>query len=165
MAPRGVKPKPTTLKLIAGNRGKRPIHPEVEPQFADEDTPEAPAYLSPIAQHEWNILVDELRRTGVLKKADRFIFGAYCQSLAISIEADLALAEERKRCAETGQPFLTIVTANGSVMQNPLIGIANVARRDAARYAVELGLTPSARTRVKVNPPAKAESKAAKYLA
>ena len=36
-------------------------------------------------------------------------------------------------------------TQAGNVIQNPAIGIANVARRDMLRLAAEFGLTPSAR--------------------
>ena len=40
---------------------------------------------------------------------------------------------------------LMLKTQAGNVVQNPAIGIANVARRDMPRLAAEFGLTPSAR--------------------
>ena len=44
-------------------------------------------------------------------------------------------------------------TASGNAIANPLVGAANKAMRDVIRYATELGLTPSARTRVAVETP------------
>jgi phage terminase small subunit len=41
-----------------------------------------------------------------------------------------------------------IKTKSGNVIQNPLVGTANKAMSDMARYAAELGMTPTARARV-----------------
>jgi P27 family predicted phage terminase small subunit len=48
----------------------------------------------------------------------------------------------------TGRSALLVKTANGTAVQNPLIGIANKAAADMVRYASEFGMTPSARSRV-----------------
>jgi len=42
----------------------------------------------------------------------------------------------------------TVETSNHNTIQAPLVGIANTAMRDCMRYAIELGLSPSSRTRV-----------------
>lgn len=44
---------------------------------------------------------------------------------------------------------LVIRTKNGNLIQNPIVGIANKAWAETVRYAIELGMTPSARTRLK----------------
>ncbi|MBT6386690.1 MAG: phage terminase small subunit P27 family, partial [Alphaproteobacteria bacterium] len=55
---RGRKPKPTHLKAITGNPGKRPLNrDEPRPEIA---VPECPPELSPAAQREWQRLVGEL---------------------------------------------------------------------------------------------------------
>lgn len=157
---RGPKPIPNVIKLATGNRGRRPVPLDEEPEFSPADT-SVPEYLSPVAREEWGKLVHELARTGVLKTTDRFILSAFCQSMGVLIETETEINRQREL---DGPAYLTVTTANGAVMQNPLIGIANVARRDAARYAAELGLTPSSRARLKVNNPTNKESAAQKYL-
>ena len=42
---------------------------------------------------------------------------------------------------------LTLSTSNGNLVQNPMVGTANTAMRDAMKYAAEYGLTPSSRMR------------------
>jgi len=60
---------------------------------------------------------------------------------------------------------LMIKTTSGNAIQNPLVGIANKAKADMVRYAVEFGMTPSARSRVTANPEEHGkENKAASYL-
>lgn len=43
---------------------------------------------------------------------------------------------------------LMIKTSNGNAMENPLVGTAHKATADMMRYAAELGMTPSAGTRI-----------------
>ena len=51
MAGKGPKPKPTALKLVEGNRGKRKLTPELEPQFKVGGTT-PPVFLSATAKAE-----------------------------------------------------------------------------------------------------------------
>src|SRR5574340_896607 len=48
-------------------------------------------------------------------------------------------------------------TMNGNVIQHTLVGTANKAMQDMVRYAVEFGMTPSARSRVNASPDGKEE--------
>ena len=50
----GVRPKPTVLKVLNGNPGKRPLN-ENEPQFSKK-IPDCPKYIQDdgIAYAEWN---------------------------------------------------------------------------------------------------------------
>lgn len=54
---------------------------------------------------------------------------------------------------EDGADGLLTKTAQGNVIQNPLIGIANKAKRDMMAYAEQFGMIPSARSRVSAPPP------------
>src|SRR6185312_15912505 len=55
---RGRRPKPTRLKVLTGNPGKRPLNAaELRPEPA---IPECPAELSPVAHRERDRLVGEL---------------------------------------------------------------------------------------------------------
>jgi P27 family predicted phage terminase small subunit len=60
---------------------------------------------------------------------------------------------------------LLIKTANGTAIQNPLVGIANKAMADMMRYAAEFGMSPSARSRIEATPPIGSDrDPAAKYF-
>lgn len=85
MSVRGQKPKPTALKLVAGNPGKRPVN-VLEPQFSACAT-DAPAWLSEGARVHWDRLAPMLSKSGVLKESDRDLLATYCETFAAYIEA------------------------------------------------------------------------------
>lgn len=64
MATRGRKPKPTALKILEGNPGKRPIN-ENEP-IPPKGTVKCPTWLEPEAKKEWKRLAPSLEAMGVL---------------------------------------------------------------------------------------------------
>src|SRR4030088_1854931 len=75
---RGRKPKPTVLKLLDGNPGKRPLN-DREPASIP-GIPDMPEDLDDEAQAEWNRIVPELREMGLLCRADRAALTGYCTS-------------------------------------------------------------------------------------
>lgn len=141
---KGRKPRPTFLKIIEGNPGKREIH-GTEPLPA-RDLPEPPDWLTEEARLEWAHSSEELYRIGLLSRIDRTVFAAYCQCCGRGAMAERAISEMAKHDLLT--QGLMIRTTNGNAIQNPLVGIANKAWSDAARYAAEFGMTPSARARL-----------------
>jgi phage terminase small subunit len=62
---RGRKPKPTRLKLVAGNPGKRPLKPR-EPK-PEVKVPICPAHLCPAAKAVWKRLTRELFVLGLAR--------------------------------------------------------------------------------------------------
>jgi len=64
----GRKPKPTSLKLLAGNPGKRKIN-DSEPHF-DLSQPSPPPFLSDDAKVEWGRMSGLLYDAGVMTEAD-----------------------------------------------------------------------------------------------
>jgi len=142
---RGRKPKPTHLKLVSGNPGRRPIS-HAEPKY-ELSIPSPPRELSDDAKVEWGRVAERLYRAGTLSEIDRGALAAYCSSYGRWIQAERTLA----RLAETDKATggLLIKTSNGNAIQNPLVGIANKAAADMVRYAAEFGMTPSARSRIK----------------
>ena len=88
---RGRKPKPTALKLIDGNPGKRPIVGH-EPR-PPASRPTCPAHLSASAKAEWKRLAGALNRIGLLTQVDRAALAAYCQAYGRWVEAEKKLAE------------------------------------------------------------------------
>jgi P27 family predicted phage terminase small subunit len=134
---RGRKPKPARLKLIDGNPGKRPIGREPQPPASQ---PTCPAHLSPTAKAEWKRLARMLNQIGVLTQADRAVLAAYCQAYGRWVEAERKLKET--------PPLLK--TPAGYVQQSPWLSIANKQIELMTRLMAEIGLTPSARSRLAV---------------
>jgi P27 family predicted phage terminase small subunit len=135
---RGRKPTPTELKLRRGNPSRRPVnlhepkHPTIDPAVPDE-------LMHPKARAEWERIISTLS-TGHITTPDRAVLIAYCMKWAQwqTYEAELA----------ADKPI--ILAPSGYPVPNPLVGMANQAYQLMFRAAVELGLTPSARTRVVV---------------
>jgi P27 family predicted phage terminase small subunit len=138
---RGRKPTPTRVKLLHGNPGHRPINGR-EPQ-PPSSQPSCPAHLSATAKAEWKRLAGTLNRIGILTQVDRAALAAYCQAWGRWVEAE-------KKLAET--PIL-LKTPAGYVQPSPWLTIANKQLELMAKYMAELGLTPSARSRLAIQVP------------
>ena len=76
----GRKPKPTALKKLEGNPGKRKLNTK-EPVPA-KGMPDCPKWLLPEAKEEWKRLCKKLSEMDVLTltEIDMAAFAAYCQS-------------------------------------------------------------------------------------
>lgn len=155
----GPKPKPTHLKLIQGNPGRRPLN-NAEPKPIRQQ-PQPPAELNDDAKIEWARVSEELYRLGLLTGIDRAALSAYCQAYGRWITAERSLAEMAIR--DPQMRGLLIKTKSNNVIQNPLVGVANRAMSDMMHYAVEFGMTPSARSRIRAEG-IRDEDPAEKYL-
>lgn len=80
MAVRGQRPKPTALRLLNGNAGKRPVNAQ-EPQLP-ACTAEPPDWLSEDARAHWLRLAPMLAAAGVLKASDADLLATYCETYA-----------------------------------------------------------------------------------
>ena len=127
---RGRKPTPTSLKILQGNPGKRPIRGR-EPQ-PPRSQPTCPAHLSPTAKAEWKRLAQSLNKIGTLTQVDRAALAAYCQSYGRWVEAERKLAET--------PPLLK--TPAGYVQASPWLAISSKQLELMAKFMAELGLTP-----------------------
>lgn len=78
---RGGRPKPTRLKLLTGNPGKRPFNMN-EPKL-DAEITECPSALGPIAQKEWQRLSVDLNKLRILSQLDRAALAAYCGAYSL----------------------------------------------------------------------------------
>lgn len=144
---RGRKPKPTALKLVTGNPGKRAL-PEHEAKIPLAE-PTAPEFLNDDAKIEWTRVCAMLYRAGLMTELDRAALAAYCQAYGVWAQVERAVGKLQAGGELNG---LLMKTTNGNVIQHALLGIANKARSDVVRYAAEFGMTPSARSRVQANP-------------
>jgi P27 family predicted phage terminase small subunit len=135
---RGRKPLPTSLKQLRGNPGKRPINGQ-EPRPKTERT-SCPAELCPLAKKEWRRIVPILEELQLIGKIDRAAIAGYCQSYGRWMEAEQKISETS----------LVIKTKSGNVIESPYYSIAKRERELMHKFLVEFGMTPSARTRLKV---------------
>jgi len=132
----GRKPKPTAMKKLEGNPGKRKLNTK-EP-MPGKGMPDCPSWLLPLAKEEWERLCEKLSQMGVLTEVDRAAFAAYCQSYARWKEAQDHINSEGA----------TYETENGMQRPNPWVAICNTEQRLMMQAASEFGLTPSARSRI-----------------
>jgi P27 family predicted phage terminase small subunit len=139
---KGRKPKPTHLKLLAGNPGHRPLN-EAEPK-PKGDLAEAPAWMTDAQRAIWAEAISHAP-PGLLKKLDGSVFTAWVVALDFHRQATIA-------CAVRG---LMTTTREGEAKQNPLLAVVNRQAVILVKCASELGFTPVARTRIAVgdNPP------------
>src|SRR5690242_8718143 len=100
---RGRKPVPTTLALVRGNPGRRPINTNA-PAPATEPTYTPPDWLQPLAREEWLRLEPELRRLRLLTVADLPAFAAYCSEFGSFREAESTLAKGPAGVTAKGKP-------------------------------------------------------------
>lgn len=134
MGNRGPQPKPTRLKLLAG---------ETRPSVINyaEPIPEGGALTPPPEMREearrfWEQVVTALGRTGVLTSADKHVLRLYAEAMARYVEAEEMLSK-------TGP---LIKGRDGNLVKNPLHQIVRDNADAVKKYARELGLTPAART-------------------
>ena len=134
---RGRKPKPTALKLIEGNRGKRRLN-ESEPK-PPPGAPDCPEWLHPEAAMEWSRVVPALDLLGLLTKVDQVALAVYCQAWARYVEAEQAITSGG-----------SVIEGRYGIRPSPYVSISNRAVATMRAYCTEFGLTPSSRGRMSI---------------
>ncbi len=133
---RGRRPKPTRLKYLTGNPGKRPLNP-YEPR-PEASVPECPPELGPAARREWDRLVGDLAKLNMLTNLDRAALAAYCGAYALWADA-----------TEQIQKYGSMIKSpTGYPVQSPYIAIANRQAEIMLRISSEFGFTPASRSRI-----------------
>lgn len=140
MAARGRKPKPSRLRQLQGNPGKRAIKDEPKPKAL---APTRPGWLLPEAKREWTRVVAELKRLEMLTLVDRAALAGYCQAYARAVEAERVVTEEGT----------TYKTPTGQLKPRPEVAIALREWQAVRMFCEQFGLTPSSRTRLGTRKP------------
>lgn len=128
---RGRKPKPTRLKLLNGNPGKRPVN-RSEPAPSGS-VGACPTWLSAEAKREWQRILPELERLGLATLVDRAALAAYCQAWAEFEMATKQLTREGR--VRLGKP-------------HPAVARQKAALQAIRSFGSEFGLTPASRSRI-----------------
>ena len=136
---KGRKPKPTLMRELEGNPGKRPIN-DREPR-APAGIPDCPDFLDDEAKAEWFRIVPVLMEMGLLSRADRSALAAYCMAYSRWVRAEGLVRKfgEIVKSPEKGFP-----------MKSPYLTVADQALETMRKLMVEFGLTPSSRSRIRV---------------
>jgi len=135
---KGRKPKPTHLKLVAGNPGKRRLN-ENEPH-PEGELSDPPEWLTPEQKEGWRYAIEHAP-PGLLKRLDR-------SALTVWVVAEDLHRQATQAVARFG--LITRSPKQGEPMQNPYLPIINKQAQIMMKAAAELGFTPSSRSRVSV---------------
>jgi len=137
---RGRKPKPTNLRVLQGNPGRRPFRAgEAKPAAK---APSCPEHLDTAACKEWDRLAPQLERLGLLTELDRALLAGYCAAWSLWVHARSQLGLV---LADPDGPF--DISESGYQQPSPWFAIARRAAKEMQVFAVEFGLSPSSRTR------------------
>lgn len=143
---RGTKPKPTKLKMLQGNPGKRPLN-ENEPK-PEKSLPTPPGFLSDKAKEEWERVATPLYKLGLLTELDRTVLAGYCQLYSRWEAIEDALAEDELVMYRHTVDGAGIEHAEKK--QNPLVIMARQTLKEIRMFCAEFGMTVSSRSRMVV---------------
>jgi P27 family predicted phage terminase small subunit len=138
---RGRKPHPDNIVRLRGNPSQHRRNPSVQ---VPATLLQCPKHLHGEAREEWKRLAPKLYAAGLLTELDTTALAALCVAQATWREASRKIAEEGS----------TVPGPGGVLRTSPWVRIANQALQQVRLFAGEFGMTPVARQRVKVEPPA-----------
>lgn len=135
-------PKPLAVedKKLRGNPGKRALHEELLPKITPLfELPPPPGYLGEYGEKEWYRTGPALIKMRMLAESDLPAFQAYCMNIELMITSMLDIQENG----------LTIMGQRGRI-KNPAVVSFGQATTAIRGFVGEFGLSPSARSRIKV---------------
>lgn len=141
----GRRPQPTAIRLLRGNPGKRrpnPDEPRPAPVSQAFDTPPPELAGDDRACTEWQRVAPLLRHCRLITEAERGSLIALCQQWSRYLEAT-----DKVRALG-----MIIKKPKGVPFPNPYLTIADKALAHCQRLWMELGLTPSGRTKLTALP-------------
>lgn len=163
MGARGPAPKPTAIKKLGGNAGKRTISKN-EPRPRSKK-PKMPGHFTPdiheddaakewavlqreffeIARAEWRRVIRELSAVpGLVTSVDADALAMYCETYARWVQASAKLAQGgmvEKLKTKTGSEYYAI---------SPYMTIVSQCMATMKQFLSEFGMTPASRTRIQL---------------
>ena len=133
----GPAPKPTRLKELAGNPGKRPLNKR-EPIPETTGIPKPPAHLGRFGKALWKTYAGKIAALGLLTDIDVPAWETLCLAYDRMREAGADIKRHKGR----------VYVKNGLPCVRPEVRIEAEARTEFRHYCAEFGLTPSSRSRV-----------------
>ncbi len=147
MGDRGPSPQPTAVRLLNGNPSRRPIN-RSEPKPL-EIAPACPAHVQEddVAHAEWQRLLPILLRMKVLTEADGLVLANLC-IVHSHLILQLSKMREFNAQSKSGLAGMVIQTKSGYLALNQLYSNVQACMEQELKLCRELGLTPSARSRM-----------------
>jgi P27 family predicted phage terminase small subunit len=157
MGERGPPPKPTALKLAGGNPGGRPLNADEPVPPAGE--PDPPTWLGERGREIWDQLVPRMAKIGLARSIDGAALARYCVLLVQFSDAALFVEQngltyafplqqpdsgDGKKGKRRSRPAVSGFRAF------PQVKLMNDLNNALVKLEREFGLTPSARTRIRV---------------
>ena len=134
--------KPTKLKIIEGNAGKRDL-PDNEPKPIPK-VPTCPDTLADDAKDVWIELAPKIERIGLLTETDGDAFANLCviisrlRTIRQRIQEEGTLVAAKVKIMHTGEEVFEFTPSAWAVMEKQYM-------KDFRAYAGEFGLTPRGR--------------------
>jgi P27 family predicted phage terminase small subunit len=135
MGARGPVGQSDNVRALRGNPGGRPAPARVT---ASPGVPDVPDWLDDEARAEWERIVPDLDRLGVLAKVDRAAVATYCSAWSKFVAAEQLLQSD---------DLVAERRAGNGPAKNPAWQIWREAATTVAALAKELFITPNARLR------------------
>jgi len=136
--------KPTALKVIEGNRGKRALNrQEPDPEYLNDLAP--PAWLDATAAIVWDELAPALRHCRLLTKIDVHALSMGC----------VAIAQYRQAATEVVGNLVChspVAAESKGDSINPWLVVQSMSFKQAMTVLREFGMSPAARTRIAIQP-------------
>jgi len=139
----GRRPLPSAIKKLRGT--DQPCRMNENEPDPEPLPPDPPSHLSKEAKKYWKETFKLLAGVGVLPEMDGDTLSLYCETKAKWVYA-------KKQLEKDG---LVIIAQSGFPVQNPWLQICNKAFDQMMKILTEFGMTPSSRTRIKVELPEK----------
>jgi len=138
MGRRGPAPQPTNLRLLHGE--KRPSRVNYAEPRPRDTPPEQPEWLSAGGAAEWVRVLPDLLAMRTVTSADASALAAYCE----------AVARFRAATELVARSGLMLRDRDGAIRKNPAVAQQRDASNEMRVWAREFGLTPSARSPLRI---------------
>ncbi len=146
----GRTPKPSALRLIEGNRGKRGISKqEPDPSYLNDLS--APEWMPAPARAVWNDLVPHLRAAKMLTTIDVPMLEKGCVAIAQYRHATKMLGDALVLDAESFDDAGVKIVTKAATLNQWMVA-QSMAFKQAMAVFQQFGMSPAARTRVAIQP-------------
>ncbi|MGY1490733.1 phage terminase small subunit P27 family [Methylobacillus pratensis] len=141
--------KPTNLKIIEGNKGKRSLNKqEPDPQYLTDLT--APDWLPKSAKAVWDEVIPHLRNAHLVTLVDVQPLAMGCMAIAQYRYAAMRTGDEMVKAKHKEDEEGKLVEYGEHV--NPWLIVQSMSFKQAMAMFQQFGMSPAARTRISVNP-------------
>lgn len=152
MGKRGPAAKPAELKVLEGNRGKRPLAVNLDSTFRPEaGMPSVPKDLSPGARKVWRRLGQELLRYNLISVVYSDIFEELCETVSDVKELRHSMRARQALFRSQGKDPMEafeVTSPNGLPMQHPRYQILKSERQMMLSLLAKFGLSPAEQANV-----------------